>query len=132
MIKHLRQPRRGPSRQSHTKGWGPERRARQAALIRRWQPWRHSTGPKTELGKARCALNGTPRVDSACALALRRARQVLRLAARNLATLCALKRAASSRGQAIPAMANPAVMRYSLLATAYSLRPFCENNRRTT
>jgi len=39
------------------KGWTPERRARQAALIRTWQPWRRSTGPKTEAGKARAALN---------------------------------------------------------------------------
>ena len=39
------------------KGWTPERRARQAALIRRWQPWQRSTGPKTEAGKARCSMN---------------------------------------------------------------------------
>lgn len=38
-------------------GWSPERRARQAELIRRSQPWRHSTGPRTEAGKARCAKN---------------------------------------------------------------------------
>ena len=39
------------------KGWTPERRARQAALIRLWQPWRRSTGPKTEAGKARSSMN---------------------------------------------------------------------------
>ena len=39
------------------KGWTPERRAAQAALIRRWQPWRSSKGPRTESGKARCAKN---------------------------------------------------------------------------
>ena len=39
------------------KGWTQERRARQAALIRRWQPWQRSTGPKTEAGKARCSMN---------------------------------------------------------------------------
>jgi hypothetical protein len=38
-------------------GWSPERRARQAATTRRLAPWRHSTGPKTEAGKARCAKN---------------------------------------------------------------------------
>ena len=38
-------------------GWTPERRARQAAAIRRWQPWNHSTGPKTEQGKARAGQN---------------------------------------------------------------------------
>ncbi len=38
-------------------GWTPERRARQAALIRNWKPWKHSTGPKTEPGKAASAMN---------------------------------------------------------------------------
>ena len=32
-------------------GWTPERRARQAELIRKWQPWRKSTGPKSRAGK---------------------------------------------------------------------------------
>ena len=39
------------------KGWTPERRARQAALIRLWQPWRRFPGPRTEAGKARSAMN---------------------------------------------------------------------------
>lgn len=39
-------------------GWTPERRARQAALIRTWKPWLQSTGPRTEEGKARTAQNG--------------------------------------------------------------------------
>ena len=39
-------------------GWTPERRARQAALIRTWKPWEQSTGPRTVDGKARAALNG--------------------------------------------------------------------------
>lgn len=38
-------------------GWTPERRARQAALIRTWRPWERSTGPKTEAGKAMVAKN---------------------------------------------------------------------------
>jgi len=38
-------------------GWTPERRARQAEAIRRWQPWTHSTGPRTEAGKERASLN---------------------------------------------------------------------------
>ena len=60
MSKHLE---KGPSVPSiprirrRPKGWTPERRVRQAALIRRWQPWRHSTGPKTEAGRARAAQN---------------------------------------------------------------------------
>jgi hypothetical protein len=39
------------------KGWTPERRARQAEHIRLAQPWTHSTGPKTDAGKARVAMN---------------------------------------------------------------------------
>ena len=38
-------------------GWTPERRARQAAAIRRWRPWEDSTGPRTAAGKARSARN---------------------------------------------------------------------------
>ncbi len=40
------------------KGWTPERRARQAALIRTWKPWERSTGPRTDEGKARTSRNG--------------------------------------------------------------------------
>src|SRR5690348_6690406 len=38
-------------------GWTPERKARQARLIRNWRPWEHSTGPKTEAGKERSKKN---------------------------------------------------------------------------
>ncbi len=31
--------------------WTPEQRKRQAELIRRWRPWLHATGPRTEAGK---------------------------------------------------------------------------------
>jgi hypothetical protein len=41
-----------------TNGWTPERRARQAALIRNWRPWENSTGPRSDEGKARTAQNG--------------------------------------------------------------------------
>lgn len=37
--------------------WTPERKAAQAQRCRQIQPWRRSTGPKTELGKARSSLN---------------------------------------------------------------------------
>lgn len=37
--------------------WTPERRARQAELIRQWRPWERSTGPRTAEGKARSARN---------------------------------------------------------------------------
>ena len=39
-------------------GWTPERRARQAALIRTWRPWEKSTGPRSDEGKARTSHNG--------------------------------------------------------------------------
>ena len=39
-------------------GWTPERRARQAELIRSWRPWEWSTGPHSIEGKARASLNG--------------------------------------------------------------------------
>jgi len=45
-----RPPRRGTK-------WSPEHRARQALAIRTWQPWRKSTGPRTQDGKARSAKN---------------------------------------------------------------------------
>ena len=38
-------------------GWTPERRARQAKLIRQWRPWEHSTGPRTDAGKAVVSQN---------------------------------------------------------------------------
>ena len=39
-------------------GWTPERRARQAELIRTWKPWEKSTGARTEAGKAKVSQNG--------------------------------------------------------------------------
>lgn len=38
-------------------GWTPERRRRQAYLIKQWQPWKKSTGPKTVEGKQRASKN---------------------------------------------------------------------------
>lgn len=40
-----------------TNGWTPERRARQAELIRQWQPWAKSTGPTSEEGKVVASRN---------------------------------------------------------------------------
>lgn len=37
--------------------WTPERRARQAALIRLHRPWEHATGPRTAAGKATSSRN---------------------------------------------------------------------------
>ena len=38
-------------------GWTPERRAKQSAAIRQWQPWAKSTGPITQTGKAVSSRN---------------------------------------------------------------------------
>ena len=38
-------------------GWTPERRAKQAELIRQWQPWKNSTGPTSADGKATASQN---------------------------------------------------------------------------
>ena len=38
-------------------GWTPERRARQAELIRTWQPWAKSTGPRSPEGRQRVSRN---------------------------------------------------------------------------
>ena len=67
-------------------GWSPERRARQAALIRNWAPWRRSTGPKTEAGKARCSKNALRHGlrSGARIRELQRIRYVLRLSAENI------------------------------------------------
>lgn len=37
--------------------WTPEERARQADLIRSWQPWKQSTGARTPEGKAVSSRN---------------------------------------------------------------------------
>ncbi len=37
--------------------WTPERRARQAELIRQWKPWAKSTGPRSLDGKERVSRN---------------------------------------------------------------------------
>ena len=67
-------------------GWTPERRARQAASIRCWQPWRCSTGPKTDAGKARVAKNALRhgRRSRAWILLAKRVRRAIRLCARTV------------------------------------------------
>jgi len=39
------------------RNWTPEARKAQSEAIRRWQPWKNSTGPKTQSGKNICRLN---------------------------------------------------------------------------
>jgi hypothetical protein len=91
--------RRTKTSRKRPKGWTPERRTRQSRLIRRWQPWRHSTGPRTDLGKARCAMNPLSHrgLSDAALLELRHARQLLRFAAHNLRTFRAVLRARNSK-----------------------------------
>ena len=38
-------------------GWTPERRARQAALIKAWKPWERASGPRSAEGKAKASRN---------------------------------------------------------------------------
>ena len=38
-------------------GWTPERRTRQAALIKTWKPWKHASGPRSAEGKAKASRN---------------------------------------------------------------------------
>lgn len=40
-----------------THGWTTERSKKQSERIREWKPWEKSTGPKTELGKAKSSHN---------------------------------------------------------------------------
>ena len=37
--------------------WTPERRAKQAQAIHKWQPWKRATGPQTIEGKAKASRN---------------------------------------------------------------------------
>ncbi len=62
-------------------GWTPERRARQAELIRRWRPWETATGPRTQTGKDAVSRNafrgGTWRLLRELAGAMREQRKYL-------------------------------------------------------
>lgn len=51
------EPMKKPETHKRTNGWTPERRSRQAEMIHRWQPWKHSTGAKTPEGKAKSSRN---------------------------------------------------------------------------
>jgi hypothetical protein len=75
-------PRKRPGRKS----WSPERRARQAAAIREWQPWRNSSGPRTPEGKVRSARNALKHGHKSRAYVemLREDRRILKNSAGNL------------------------------------------------
>ena len=62
---------------SNNNGWTPERRARQAALMRRLKPWMSSTGPKTDEGKGKSKANATKHGGRSNSMS--RLRRVLRL-----------------------------------------------------
>jgi hypothetical protein len=107
------------------KGWSPERRTRQAALIRSWQPWRRSTGPKTEAGKARCSMNGLKHgVRSRARIEeYRRVRNAIRMAALNNAILRAFIRVRDGRPNLKP------IYEMRLLMAKERLRQFLEKLR---
>ena len=44
--------------------WTPEQRLKQSEAIRRWKPWKSSTGAKTAYGKAISSKNATKKGDS--------------------------------------------------------------------
>ena len=92
MSKSLDKPPRNPARGQAKRrlkrsGWSPERRARQAELIRAAKPWSKSTGPKTGAGKTRSAANALkhgyrsrPFIER-----IREERRLVRLAAQTIA-----------------------------------------------
>ena len=63
----------------------PEHRARQAEAIRRWKPWEHSTGPKSDEGKATVARNAD---KGGTRVVLRELRRALRDQAEALQKVC--------------------------------------------
>ncbi|MDA8416482.1 MAG: hypothetical protein M0Z78_05340 [Betaproteobacteria bacterium] len=67
-------------------GWTPERRARQAELIRTWKPWTRSTGPQTPEGKIASSKNRQLSLDRA-RQDIERAEEGLQLAKKKLARL---------------------------------------------
>jgi hypothetical protein len=57
--------------------WTTEARARQAALIAAWQPWRSSTGPRSADGKAKVSRNADQGGDAGRTARLQRAQDEL-------------------------------------------------------
>lgn len=65
--------------------WTPEERQRQAEAIRKWKPWRHSTGPKTLAGKRKSRMNACKPVSLSREIAvfLRMQHRLLKRVAKN-------------------------------------------------
>jgi hypothetical protein len=57
--------------------WTTEARAKQAALITAWQPWRASTGPRSAGGKAKVSRNADKGGDTGRAARLQQAQAEL-------------------------------------------------------
>lgn len=75
-------------------GWTLERRQRQAEIIRTWCPWKSSTGPRTESGKATVARNAWKGGRRAH---MREVRKALAAQGNTLQDLCACLIAKESR-----------------------------------
>lgn len=75
--------------------WTPERRAKQAEIIRRIKPWENSTGPRTDEGKAASSQNARSltEADLWMRAALRRNRIILRSLGRRTRAQAAAARA---------------------------------------
>jgi hypothetical protein len=67
--------------------WTTEARARQAALIAAWQPWRSSTGPRSADGKAKVSRNADQGGDAGRAARLQHAQDELALALAKVALI---------------------------------------------
>jgi hypothetical protein len=104
------------------KGWTPERRASAAARIRLSQPWRHATGPSTEAGKARVAMNALRHGHRSRAWILRaqRIRNAIRLCARTVLLARVLM---AERDRRVSPNVRTQMERARSILTARSARP---------
>lgn len=124
-------------RKHRPKGWTPERRAQQSARIRLWQPWKRSTGPRSDAGKAQSAMNGLKHGGRSRVhiMEMRRVRYVLRLAARNIAMLrthirvTRLEHALAAAPQTPETLSKLALLRSVLARLTSTVPPNPQGNR---